>query len=109
MAASTYPKSRETRAPLVAELQRFKDRISKKFYFLADAPAEDTHGNMVAVRFDRKAKEHYVRSDVDGKATGWSARYEGDKWVETLAKKKVAKKKKAVKKKPAKKTVAKKK
>ncbi len=109
MAASTYPKSRETRAPLVAELQRFKDRISKKFYFLADAPAEDPHGNMVAVRFDRKTKEHYVRSDVDGKATGWSARYEGGKWIETLAKKKVAKKKKAVKKKPAKKKVTKKK
>jgi DNA topoisomerase-1 len=105
MAASTYPKSRETRAPLVEELQRFKDRISKKFYFLAEAPAEDPQGNKVAVRFDRKAKEHYVRSDVDGKATGWSARYENKKWVETLAKKKAKKKpakKKAVKKKPAK-------
>jgi DNA topoisomerase-1 len=46
-----------------------------------------------------------VRSDVDGKATGWSARYENKKWVETLAKKKAKKKpakKKAVKKKPAK-------
>ncbi len=110
MAASTYPKSRETRAPLVEELQRFKDRISPKFHYLADAPAEDPDGNKVAVRFDRKTKQHYVRSDVDGKATGWSARYEGGKWVETLAKKKVARKKKAVKRKPAKKkAVAKKK
>ena len=109
MAASTYPKSRETRAPLVEELQRFKDRISKKFYFLADAPARDPDGNPVAVRFDRKAKEHYVRSDVDGKATGWSARYVDGKWVETLAKKKVAKKKPAKKKAVAKKTAAKKK
>ncbi|HIP80849.1 MAG TPA: DNA topoisomerase I subunit omega, partial [Leucothrix mucor] len=110
MAASTYPKSRETRAPLVEELQRFKDRISKKFYFLADAPAEDPQGNKVAVRFDRKSKEHYVRTDKDGKATGWSARYENKKWVETLAKKKA--KKKPVKKKKAvakKKTTAKKK
>ena len=103
MAASTYPKSRETRAPLVEELQRFKDRISKKFYFLADAPAEDPDGNKVAVRFDRKTKEHYVRSDVDGKATGWSARYVDGKWVETLAKKKVAKKKTTKKKATAKK------
>ncbi len=110
MAASTYPKSRETRAPLVEELQRFKDRISPKFHYLADAPAEDPDGNKVAVRFDRKSKEHYVRSDVDGKATGWSARYVDGKWVETLAKKKVARKKKAVKRKPAKKkAVAKKK
>ena len=45
-----------------------------------------------------------MRTDKDGKATGWSARYENKKWVETLAKKK-----KAVKKKPAKKKSAKKK
>ncbi len=107
MAASTYPKSRETRAPLVEELKRFKDRISPKFQYLADAPAEDPDGNKVAVRFDRKTKEHYVRSDKDGKATGWSARFVDGKWVETLAKKKA--RKKTAKKKPARrKTTAKK-
>jgi len=102
MAASTYPKSRETRAPLVEELVRFKDRISPKFYYLAEAPAEDPEGNKAAVRYARKTKEQYVRTDKDGKATGWSAYYEGGKWVEKLPKKKVAKKK-AVKKKPVKK------
>ncbi len=101
LAASTYPKSRETRAPLVEELKRFKDRISEKFYYLADAPATDPDGNKAAVRFDRKTKEHYVRTDKDGKATGWSARFEGGKWVE-----KVPVKKAAAKKKPAKKKVA---
>jgi DNA topoisomerase-1 len=107
LAASTYPKSRETRAPLVEELVRFKDRISPKFTFLTDAPAEDPDGNKAAIRFDRKIKEHYVRTDKDGKATGWSARFENGKWVEHLPAKKKPKKKaikkKAVKKKPAKK------
>ncbi len=102
MAASTYPKSRETRAPLVEELIRFKDRISPKFTYLADAPAEDADGNKVAVRFDRKTKEHYVRTDKDGKATGWSARFEDGKWVERLPAKKKPRKK-AVKKKAVKK------
>ncbi len=102
LAASTYPKSRETRAPLVEELKRFKDRISEKFYYLADAPATDKDGNKAAVRFDRKTKEHYVRTDKDGKATGWSARFEGGKWVEKLpVKKKPAKRKAATKKKVA--------
>jgi DNA topoisomerase-1 len=103
LAASTYPKSRETRAPLVEELVRFKDRISEKFYYLTEAPAEDSDGNKAAIRFDRKTKEHYVRTDKDGKATGWSARYENGKWVEKLPKKKAAKKKPARKKATAKK------
>ena len=105
MAASTYPKSRETRAPLVEELKRFKDRISPKFHYLADAPAEDPDGNKAAVRYARKTKEHYVRTDKDGKATGWSAYYENGKWVERLPKpkKKVARKKAPAKKKQAKK------
>ncbi len=108
LAASTYPKSRETRAPLVEELVRFKDRISPKFVFLTDAPAEDKDGNKAAIRFDRKIKEHYVRTDKDGKATGWSARFEGGKWIEHLPAKKKPKKK-AVKKKVTKKKPAKKK
>ena len=97
MAASTYPKSRETRAPLVEELVRFKDRISPKFYYLADAPVEDAKGNKAAIRFDRKTKEHYVRTDKDGKATGWSARFEDGKWkeIKPKPKKRAAKKKKA--------------
>ncbi|MFT6954834.1 MAG: DNA topoisomerase-1, partial [Glaciecola sp.] len=37
LAAHTFPKSRETRAPRVEELARFRDRISPKFYYLADA------------------------------------------------------------------------
>ncbi len=108
LAASTYPKSRETRAPLVEELRRFKDRISPKFHYLAEAPIEDPDGNKAAVRYARKTKEHYVRTDKDGKATGWSAYYENGKWVERLPKKKVAKKKTTRKKTTKKKATAKK-
>ncbi len=108
LAASTYPKSRETRAPLVEELVRFKDRISEKFYYLAEAPVEDADGNKATVRYARKTKEQYVRTELNGKATGWTAHYIDNKWVETLPKKKVAKKKttKKTAKKTTKKTTA---
>ncbi|WDE03512.1 type I DNA topoisomerase [Thalassomonas viridans] len=95
MAASTFPRSRETRAPKVAELKRFRDRISSKFYYLADAPAEDPEGNLAVVRFSRKTKEQYVMTEVEGKATGWVAKYIDGKWVEEQTKKKAAPKKKA--------------
>ncbi len=81
LAAHNFPKSRETRAPLVAELARFRDRISPKFYYLADAPAEDPDGNPAIVRYSRKTKQQYVMSEnKDGKATGWSAWYDNGKW-----------------------------
>ena len=95
LAASTFPRSRETRAPKVIELKRFKERISPKFYYLADAPEYDSNGNLAIVRYSRKNKSQYVMTEVEGKATGWSAIYEGGKWleIETKTKKKVTKKK----------------
>ncbi|TPH17093.1 type I DNA topoisomerase [Litorilituus lipolyticus] len=93
LAANTFPRSRETRAPKVAELKRFRERISSKFYYLADAPEQDQDGNFAVVRYSRKSKEQYVMTEVEGKATGWTAKYIDGKWVEELPKKKVAKKK----------------
>ncbi|MDG2392144.1 MAG: DNA topoisomerase, partial [Thalassotalea sp.] len=112
LAASTFPKSRETRAPKVAELHRFRDRISEKFYYLADAPQQDSDGNLAVVRYSRKTKEQYVMTELEGKATGWVAKYIDGKWVEEETKKKAPAKKAAKKpaaKKPAKKAAAKKK
>ncbi|MFQ3220440.1 MAG: DNA topoisomerase-1 [Paraglaciecola sp.] len=81
MAAHNFPKSRETRAPLVAELARFRDRISPKFYYLADAPAADPDGNQTLIRYSRKTKQQYVMSEnEEGKATGWSAWCTDGKW-----------------------------
>ncbi|MGX8942620.1 type I DNA topoisomerase [Symbiopectobacterium sp. Eva_TO] len=81
LAANTFPKSRETRAPLVEELVRFRDRLPEKLRYLADAPVEDTEGNKAVVRFSRKTKQQYVASEKNGKATVWSAFYVDGKWT----------------------------
>lgn len=83
LAANTFPKSRETRAPLVEELQRFADRLPEKLKYLAEAPAVDPEGNKTLVRFSRKTKQQYVASEKEGKATGWSVFYIDGKWQET--------------------------
>ncbi|KZN62262.1 topoisomerase I [Pseudoalteromonas luteoviolacea CPMOR-1] len=88
LAAHTFPKSRETRAPKVAELKRFRDRISPKFYYLADAPEKDGDGNLAVVRYSRKTKTQYVMTEVEGKATGWKATFVEGKWVEEEKKRK---------------------
>ncbi|MEC8374345.1 MAG: type I DNA topoisomerase, partial [Pseudomonadota bacterium] len=94
LAAHNFPKSRETRAPKVEELARFRDRISPKFYYLADAPQKDPDGNAAIVRYSRKTKQQYVMSENDsGKATGWSAWYDNGKWQEQAAKKPASKSK----------------
>lgn len=70
LAAHNFPKVRETRPPKVCELQRFRDRISPKFYYLADAPAVDKDGNETEVRFSRKTKKQYVMAtNAEGKTT----------------------------------------
>ncbi len=81
LAASQFPKNRETRAPLVAELLPHKKEIDPKYTFLFSAPTEDPEGNKTVVRYSRKTKEQYVQSEVDGKATGWKAFYQKGKWV----------------------------
>ncbi|MBY6197925.1 type I DNA topoisomerase [Vibrio hangzhouensis] len=88
MAASNFPKSRETRAPLVSELARFKERLSPKFSYLADAPTEDPDGRPTVVRFSRKTKENYIRSEIDGKPSGWTGLYVDGKWEITDKRKK---------------------
>ena len=87
LAASQFPKNRETRAPLVEELLPHKNEIDPKYSYLFSAPTEDPNGVKTLVRFSRKTKEQYVQSEVDGKATGWKAFYQNGKWVETETKK----------------------
>ncbi|MBI6550408.1 type I DNA topoisomerase [Xenorhabdus lircayensis] len=81
LAANTFPKSRETRAPLVEELVRFKDRLPEKLCYLAKAPVVDPEGHKTVVRFSRKTKQQYVSSEKDGKATGWTAFFVEGAWV----------------------------
>lgn len=123
LAASQFPKNRETRAPLVSELVPHKDEIDPKYAYIMLAPVKDDAGNPTVVRFSRKMQEQYVQSELEGKATGWKAHYNNGKWVSsgsakagakkkaskvTKAKKVATKKKAAVKKSPAKKAAKKK-
>jgi DNA topoisomerase I len=80
LAASQFPKNRETRAPLVAELLAYKDQIDPKYHFLLSAPVADPDGNKAIIRFSRKTKEQYVQTEIDGKATGWKVFYDSGKW-----------------------------
>jgi DNA topoisomerase-1 len=82
LAASGFPKNRETRAPLVSELLKVKDQLDPKYQFILAAPASDPDGNPAQVRFSRKANAQYVMSEIDGKATKWKATYENGRWSE---------------------------
>ena len=106
LAASQFPKNRETRAPYVDELIPHQNEIDPKYEFLMRAPSEDSDGRRTLVKFARKTKEHYVMSEDDGKPSGWRADYVDGKWVvsekpktkrktKTKAKKKTVPKKKA--------------
>ena len=81
LAASQFPKHRETRAPKVAELKAHGNELDQKFKHLLDAPETDNDGNPATVRFSRKSREQYVASEKDGKATGWSAYHVDGRWT----------------------------
>ncbi|WP_280566969.1 type I DNA topoisomerase [Chromohalobacter sp. 296-RDG] len=80
LAASQFPKNRETRPPLVKELKAHRDELPEKYHFLLDAPGEDPEGRDAQIRFSRKTKSQYVMSERDGKASGWRAEFEDGKW-----------------------------
>lgn len=107
LAASKFPRNRETRAPYVDEIMPHKDEIDPKYDFLFKAPVADDAGNRTLIRYSRKTKEIYVQTEIEKKATGWKAFYEGGAWVVTKPEKKVAAKKKVAKKKAAKKKAVK--
>ena len=99
LAASKFPKNRETRAPLLSEIYPYKDQVDPKYAFLFQGPLSDDEGNPSQIRYSRKEKEQYLMTEVDGKATGWKARYESGKWqVQAAPKKAKVKKKKSSKK-----------
>lgn len=101
LAASQFPKNRETRAPFVDEILPHKEEIDPKYHFLMEGPVKDKDGNRVQIRYQRKAKQQYLMTEIDGKATGWRADFENNRWqITEKAEKKAAKKapKKAAKK-----------
>ncbi|QEL10932.1 type I DNA topoisomerase [Kushneria phosphatilytica] len=80
LAASQFPKNRETRPPLVKELKAHAEELPEKYLFLLDAPSEDPEGNPAQIRFSRKTKSQYVLTEVDGKASGWRAIFDQGQW-----------------------------
>lgn len=81
LAASQFPKKRETRAPLVKELIPHKSEINPKYHYLCDAPIKDPDGNLAVIRFSRKTKQQYVQTEINGKPTGWKAFFDGKNWL----------------------------
>jgi len=82
LAASQFPRNRETRTPFVDEILPHKDEIDPKYSFLFSAPVKDDDGNRAQIRFSRKTKEQYVMTESEGKATGWKAWYRNARWEE---------------------------
>ena len=93
LASNQFPRSRETRKPLVEDLVRHKDEVDPKYQYLTKAPVKDPEGNLSIIRYARKTKEHYVMTEKEKKATGWSAHFENGKWVPKIATKGKVKKK----------------
>ena len=85
LAASGFPRNRETRAPAVSELKPHAAELDSKFRYLLEAPETDPEGRPAVVRFSRKAGEQYVTSEDNGKATRWRAVYRDGQWVESEA------------------------
>jgi len=80
LAASKFPRNRETRPPLVRELKAHAKELPEKYRYLLDAPAEDPDGRPAQIRYSRKSKEQFVMTEDDGKATGWRALFDNGKW-----------------------------
>ena len=93
LAASKYPKNRETRAPKVFEINKLENELieacrflpnKEKHLYLLLAPEEDTDGNPYVIRYNRTDDIHYLASEKDGKKTKWTATYSDGGWVENL-------------------------
>ncbi len=87
LAASQFPRNRETRAPLVKELISHRSEIDPKYHYLLDGPQQDEDGNLAQIRYSRKTKEQYLMTENDeGKATGWRAYFGDHGWTVEQAK-----------------------
>ena len=93
LAASKYPKNRETRAPSVEEFNqavteetlldacKYLENQEKHAHLLV-APKHDIDGNPYIIRYNKLEDTHYLASEKDGKKTGNTASHNGEKWVE---------------------------
>ena len=83
LAASQFPKKRETRAPYMDELLPHQNEIDPKYQHLLQAPVKDPEGRRSLVKFARKTGQHYVVTELEkGKVSGWRADYVDGRWIE---------------------------
>ena len=91
LAASKYPKNRETRAPKVSEVNHLKNEFAEACRFLPDvnkhlylmsAPENDQDGNPYVIRYNRTDDVHYLASEKDGKKTKWTAVFSDNEWIQ---------------------------
>lgn len=81
-ASNSFPKSKETRTPLIEELIQFKNRLPKKLNYLTQAPITDPYGNKTFVKFNQKTKQQYITSKKNDENSGWHAFFINKKWIE---------------------------
>lgn len=81
LAASKFPKIRETRPPKLAELRPIKEQLEDKFQYLFLAPDVDDEGNPTILRWSRKNAEQYIGSEKNGRATRFALVWRNDAWV----------------------------
>ena len=97
LAASKYPKNRETRAPKLAEFLTIvtEDNLleacrylkdPKKHFYLLTGPLKDKDKNSYVIRYNKAEDTHYLASEKDGKKTKWTAVYDNNEWREQLKK-----------------------
>ena len=93
LAASKYPKNRETRAPKVSEINNLSTQITEasrflpnpeKHLYLMSAPETDRDGNPYVIRYNKAEDTHYLASEKDGKKTKWTAVYNNGEWDQNL-------------------------
>jgi DNA topoisomerase-1 len=91
LAASKFPKNRETRAPKVSEINHLKDEFveackylpnSEKHLYLMTAPENDKDRNPYIIRYNKAEDIHYLASEKNGKKTKWLAVYNNGRWEE---------------------------
>ena len=93
LAASKFPKNRETRAPKVSEIKNLSNELveacryledKNKHVYLTSAPTHDKDGNPYVIRYNKTEDMHYLASEKDGKKTKWTAVYADDSWKQNL-------------------------
>jgi len=88
LAASKYPKHRESRSPKVSEIAHLTDALPEKLQYLARAPQADPDGNATDIRYSVKSGS-YLAGIKGEKQSKWRALYDDKKdawsWLEAVS------------------------